>query len=315
MKRAFITGVTGQDGYYLTQLLQQKGYEVHGYLRRTENAPPGVKAHVGDLLDPAALRQALVESWPQEVYNLGAQSHVGASFLEPHYSMRVCYEPLLTILEQLQRTSCRVYQASTSEMFGDAPPPQNEQTLFRPRSPYAVAKVAAHNLVELYRDGYGMFTVGGILHNHESPRRPTSFVTRKITSAVAAIARGEQQELVLGNLEAKRDWSFAGDMVKGMWLMLQQAAPKDYVLASGKTHSVREFVEAAFAAAAEITGKQELLAWERYVRVDDRHKRPAEVPALCGDAALARKELGWAPTVGFDELVRVMVEHDLKGTV
>ncbi len=311
-KRALITGITGQDGGYLTELLLEKGYEVHGFARRGSRFQKGVQAHVGDLQDPASLRRAIHEAWPHEIYNLGAQSHVGASFLEPEYTFAVTALPLFTILEQVKngRRECRVYQASSSEQFGDAPPPQNENSSFRPRSPYAIAKVAAHNAVHLYRT-YGLFAVGGILHNHESPRRPTSFVTRKITSTVAAIFRGEATELVLGSLDARRDWSFAGDMVKGMWLMLQQDKPRDYVLASGQSHSVREFAVEAFRVAGELTGKS--LDWQDYVRQDPRLERPAEVPHLLGNATRACEELGWAPEVGFASLVRMMVEADLRG--
>lgn len=314
MKRAFITGVTGQDGHYLSSFLLSKGYDVHGYVRRNETAPDRVVAHVGDLLDPAALRRALIDSWPDEVYNLGAQSHVGASFLDPHYSMRVCYEPLLTILEQLRQSKrdCRIYQASSSEMFGNAPAPQNELTPFCPRSPYAIAKVAAHNLVKIYREGgYNMFAVGGILFNHESPLRPTAFVTRKITQGAAKIAKGQAKFLELGNLDAKRDWGFAGDYVKAMWLMLQSEKPVDYVISTGETHSVRDFVQCSFETAAEITGFDELRDWERFVKVDERHMRPAEVPELLGDNKLAQTQLGWRPEVGFSGLIRMMVKADL----
>lgn len=308
-KKALVTGVTGQDGSYLAELLIEKGYEVHGFARRGTKDIPGVILHFGDLADSAALRQAFKESEPDEVYNLGAQSHVGASFLDPVHTARVTYEPLVTILEIARGTKTRVYQASSSECFGDAPPPQNENSPFRPRSPYAIAKVAAHHLVRMHRDAYGTFAVGGILHNHESPRRPPSFVTRKITQGVARIFRGEANELLLGNLDAKRDWSFAGDMVRGMWLILQQANPRDYVLASGSSHSVQEFVEAAFKAANEFTGKD--LQWQDYVRTDPRFLRPAEVPYLLGNATRACEELGWKPEVNFEALVRMMVEHDL----
>lgn len=313
-KRALITGITGQDGHYLTELLLEKGYEVHGFARRGSRLPKGVQSHVGDLQDSAALRRAVFEAWPHEVYNLGAQSHVRASFLDPEYTFRVTALPLFTILEQVKdgRRECRVYQASSSEQFGDAPPPQNENSPFRPRSPYAVAKVAAHHAVHLYREAYGLFAVGGILHNHESEIRPTSFVTRKITSTVAAIFRGEATELELGNLDAKRDWSHARDMVKGMWLMLQQDKPRDYVLASGSAHSVREFAQEAFRVANELTGRA--LDWQDYVKTNSRFARPADVPHLLGNATRACEELGWAPEVNFGGLVRMMVEADLNGT-
>lgn len=315
-RRALITGITGQDGSYLAELLLEKGYEVHGFARRTTKDIPGVSLHLGDLTDRAALGHALAESDPHEIYNLGAQSHVAASFREPEYTIEATTRPLITILEHVRASGVkapwprlRVYQASSSELFGDAPPPQNENTPFRPRSPYAIAKHAAHQLVGLYREAYGIFAVAGILHNHESPRRPPSFVTRKVTQGVARVFRGEVKEIVLGNLDARRDWSFAGDMVKGMHLMLQQDAPKDYVLASGSAHSVQDFVEAAFRAANEITGRD--LAWRDYVKVDPRFLRPAEVPHLLGNATRACQELGWRPEVNFEGLVRMMVEHDL----
>lgn len=310
-RRALVTGVAGQDGSYLAELLLKKGYEVHGFARRGSSLPESVHPHFGDLLDPAALRQALIASSPTEVYNLGAQSHVGASFNEPHYSMRVTYEPLLSILEwaKLARTDPRVYQASTSECFGDAPAPQNENSPFRPRSPYAIAKVAAHQLIGLYREAHGVFVVGGILFNHESVRRPPAFVTRKITQGVARIFHGKEQYLTLGNLEAKRDWGFAGDYVEAMWLMLQQDVPKDYVIASGSTHTVREFVIEAFKCANEFTGKN--LSWEQHLRTDPKFERPAEVPLLLGNATKACSDLGWSPKVNFTGLVKMMVEHDL----
>lgn len=309
-KRALVTGVTGQDGSYLVELLLEKGYEVHGFARRTTKDIPGVILHYGDLADGAALRQALKEAEPHEVYNLGAQSHVGASFLDPLHTTRATYEPVVTILEHLRGTGTRFYQASSSEMFGDAAPPQNERSPFQPRSPYAIAKVAAHHLVRMHRDAYGTFAVGGVLFNHESERRPNAFVTRKITQAVGRIFRGEASELVLGNMEAKRDWSFAGDMVRGMWLMLQQDKPRDYVLASGSSHTVQDFVEAAFRAANKITERD--LKWQDFVKTDPRFLRPAEVPYLLGNATRACEELGWRPEVSFDGLVTRMVRHDLR---
>jgi GDPmannose 4,6-dehydratase len=309
-KRALVTGVTGQDGSYLVELLLEKGYEVHGFARRQTKDIAGVVLHYGDLADPAALRQALRESEPDEVYNLGAQSHVGASFLDPVYSMRVGYEPVLTILDVIKGTKTRLYQASTSECFGNAPPPQNENSPFRPRSPYAIAKVAAHHLVGMHREAYGTFAVGGILFNHEGPRRGPAFVTRKITQGVARIFKGEATELVLGNLDAKRDWSFAGDMVRGMWLMLQQDEPRDYVLASGSAHSVLDFVTMAFRVANELSDRD--LWWADYIRTDPRFLRPAEVLHLLGNATRACEELGWRPEVNFEGLVRLMVERDLR---
>jgi GDPmannose 4,6-dehydratase len=317
-RRALITGVTGQDGSYLAELLLEKGYEVHGFARRQTKDITGVVLHLGDLADRAALGHALAESDPHEIYNLGAQSHVAASFREPAYTFEATALPLVTILEHVRASGVkapwsrlRVYQASSSELFGDAPPPQNENSPFRPRSPYAIAKLAAHRLVGLYREAYGVFAVAGILHNHESERRAHSFVTRKITLGVGRVFRGEAREIVLGNLDAKRDWSHAADMVKGMWLMLQQETPKDYVLASGSAHSVRDFVEVAFRVANEITGRD--LRWQDYVKTDPRFLRPAEVPHLLGNATRACQELGWRPEVNFEGLVRLMVEHDLGG--
>ncbi len=309
--RAFITGVSGQDGSYLSSLLLEKGYEVHGFLRRGSRPfDERVAVHYGDLTDPAELVQALKEADPSEIYNLGAQSHVGASFENPGYTFRATFEPLLTILEHvhLRKKSVRVYQASSSEMFGTELPPQSEDTPFSPQSPYAVAKCAAHQLVRLYRK-YGVFVVGGILMNHESPIRPPSFVTRKITQGVARIFTGKQNELVLGNLDARRDWGFAGDYVEAMWRMLQQEVPRDYVIATGETFSVRDFVILAFRHAEDITGKR--IDWQDVVRVDEKYKRPAEVPDLQGDATRAFADLGWRPTVHFHELVRMMVAHDL----
>lgn len=311
-KRAFITGVTGQDGSYLAELLLEKDYEVHGFVRRgQERAKDGVICHFGDLTDPASLRQALAESQPDEIYNLGAQSHVHASFREPAYTFISTALPIITILGHVrdEKPTARVYQASSSEMFGASPPPQNEASRFWPRSPYAIAKVAAHQSVTLYRESFSLFAVGGILFNHESERRPASFVTRKITQSVARIYAGRATELVLGNLEAKRDWGFAGDYVRAMWLMLQQDPPRDFVIASGNSHSVRDFVIAAFSAAFELTGRY--IAWESVVRTSARYERPSEVPYLLGNATEACRQLGWAPEVNFDALVRRMVEHDL----
>lgn len=310
--RALVTGVSGQDGSYLSELLLEKGYEVHGFLRRgSKPRNERVLVHYGDLTDPAELRQAISESDPDEIYNLGAQSHVGASFHSAAYTFRATFEPLLTILEYVREYSptARVYQASSSEMFGTELPPQNENTLFNPQSPYAIAKCAAHYLVSLRRK-LGTYVVGGILFNHESPIRPPSFVTRKISQGVARIFQGKQNELVLGNLDAKRDWGFAGDYVRAMWLMMQQDQPRDYVVATGESFTVRDFVILAFRCAEDLTGKR--LDWEKHVRIDDKYKRPAEVPDLCGDATRALVELGWQPTVRLHELVRMMVTHDLS---
>lgn len=314
--RALITGITGQDGTYLTKLLLSKGYEVHGFARRGSTVKVPVQGvHFGDLTDPAALRFALNESDPHEVYNLGAQSHVKASFVEPEYTFSATARPIITILEWAREhrevsLPRKVYQASSSEMFGDSLPPQDEDTPFRPRSPYAIAKVAAHQSVRLWREAYGVFAVGGILMNHESEIRPASFVTRKISLGVANIFARRATELVLGNLEAKRDWGHAEDFVKAMWLMLQQEAPSDFVVATGVAHTVREFLELAFFTARNATGLKN--QWQDHVRLDKRFERPAEVPFLLGDATRARKELGWEPTVTFEELVRRMVLHDLQ---
>jgi GDPmannose 4,6-dehydratase len=311
--RALITGISGQDGTFLTKLLLEKGYEVHGLVRRGYDplCPPEVICHVGDLTDPAALRQAIIDSDPSEIYNLGAQSHVGVSFAEPSYTFAATALPILTILEHLRenpRHQARVYQASSSEMFGTAAPPQNENSPFLPQSPYAIAKVAAHHTVRLYRER-GLYAVGGILFNHESEIRPSSFVTRKITQTVARIFAGKADELVLGNLDAKRDWGYAGDYVRAMWLMLQQEKPRDYVIASGSSHSVREFVIAAFEEANRLTGKT--LNWEMFVKTNAKYHRPAEVPYLLGNPTLACQALGWYPEVNFAELVRMMVASDL----
>lgn len=310
--RAFITGAAGQDGQFLSRLLLGRGYEVHGFVRRDVPVPEGVVPHIGDLADPSALRHALEASNPHEVYNLGAQSHVGASFADPMHTFKVTAEPILTILEWARRTPARVYQASTSEMFGTSAPPQNERSLFSPQSPYAIAKVAAHQSVRLYREAYSVFAVSGILFNHESEIRPPSFVTRKITQAAARIALGQQDKLELGNLEAKRDWGYAGDYVDAMWRMLQQDTPKDFVVASGSTHTVQEFVEAAFDYVALITNRPELHDWRNYVQTNDKYKRPAEVPVLLGNASAACEYLGWRPQVGFQQLVMLMVENDLR---
>jgi GDPmannose 4,6-dehydratase len=324
MKRALITGITGQDGSYLTELLLGKGYEVHGIVRRastfnTERIAhlyqdphdPAAKLflHYGDLADSSALRRILEAVEPGELYHLGAQSHVRVSFDEPEYTADVVGVGSLRLFEAardyMQRTGreVRIYQAGSSEMFGAVNPPQSERTAFHPRSPYAVSKVAAHWFAINYRESYDMFIANGILFNHESPRRGETFVTRKITRAVGRIKHGVQDKLYLGNLEAKRDWGFAGDYVEAMWLMLQQERPDDYVVATGEAHSVREFCEIAFARVG--------LDWERYVAIDPRYYRPAEVDYLLGDATKARRQLGWSPEVKFQQLVEMMVDHDL----
>jgi len=325
MPVALITGVTGQDGSYLTRLLLAKGYEVHGIIRRASSFntariedlyqdphQPGVRLflHYGDLCDGTGLRRILERVRPDEVYNLGAQSHVRVSFEQPEYTADTVALGTLRLLDAVrdyvERTGrqVRFYQAGSSEMFGAAPPPQNERTPFYPRSPYAVSKVAAHWYAVNYREAYGLYIVNGILFNHESPQRGETFVSRKITRAVGRIVHALQQKLYLGNLEARRDWGYAGDYVEAMWLMLQQPEPDDYVIATGESHSVKEFLEAAFGYVG--------LDWRRYVEQDPRYFRPTEVEHLEGDASKARAKLGWAPKVRFAELVRMMVEHDLE---
>ena len=325
MKRALITGITGQDGAYLAELLLAKGYEVHGVIRRasTFNTDridhiyqdphvPGTRLflHYGDLADGTGLRRILEAVKPDEVYNLGAQSHVKVSFDQPEYTADVVATGTLRLLEALRDyinisgREVRIYQAGSSEMFGDAAPPQLETTPFRPRSPYAIGKVAAYWFAVNYREAYGMFVANGILFNHESPRRGETFVTRKITRALGRIKVGLQERLYLGNLDAKRDWGFAGDYVEAMWRMLQQDRPDDFVVATGETYSVREFLEAACACLD--------LDWKAHVSIDKRYFRPTEVDVLLGDPSKARAALGWVPEVSFQQLVRMMVEHDLE---
>ena len=325
MKKALITGITGQDGSYLAEFLLGKGYEVHGIIRRASTFntdridhlykdPHDPEArlflHYGDLTDGTGLRRILEKVQPDEIYNLGAQSHVKVSFEEPEYTADVVATGTLRLLEalrdymQVSGREVRFYQAGSSEMFGAAPPPQSEKTPFYPRSPYAVAKVAAYWYAVNYREAYGMFIANGILFNHESPRRGETFVTRKITRAAGRIKLGLQKKLYLGNLDAKRDWGFAGDYVEAMWRMLQQPEPDDYVVATGESYSVREFLEEAFG----LLG----LDWKEYVEIDPRYFRPAEVDFLLGDPSKAREKLGWKPKVSFKELVKMMVEHDLE---
>jgi GDPmannose 4,6-dehydratase len=325
MKRALISGITGQDGSYLAELLLAKGYEVHGIIRRsstfnTKRIDPiykdphnkGVRLllHYGDLADGTNLRRVLEAAQPEEVYNLAAQSHVKVSFEEAEYTADIVATGTLRLLECLRdhiRSSgkqVRFYQAGSSEMFGASAPPQDENTPFYPRSPYAVAKVAAYYFAKNYREAYGMFIANGILFNHESERRGETFVTRKVTRAAARIKLGLQDKLYLGNLDAKRDWGHARDFVEAMWLMLQQSRPDDYVVATGEAHSVREFVEAAFGYLQ--------LDWRQHVEVDPRYLRPTEVDHLRGNPQKAFLQLGWKPRVSFDELVRVMVDHDLE---
>lgn len=325
MKRALITGITGQDGSYLAELLLDKGYEVHGIIRRASTFntdridhiyrdPHDPEArlflHYGDLTDGTGLRRILEKVQPDEVYNLAAQSHVKVSFEQPEYTADVVATGTLRLLEALRDyikvsgREVRFYQAGSSEMFGASPPPQNEKTPFYPRSPYAASKVAAYWYAVNYREAYGMFICNGILFNHESLRRGETFVTRKITRAATRIKLGLQDKLYLGNLDARRDWGYAGDYVEAMWLMLQQDEPDDYVIATGESHSVREFLEEAFG----LLG----LDWRQYVEIDPRYFRPTEVEFLLGDATKARQKLGWKPKVTFKELVKMMVEHDLE---
>jgi GDPmannose 4,6-dehydratase len=319
---ALITGVAGQDGSHLAELLLQKGYEVHGLVRRSSSITtgrldhlyqdphepePSLVLHYGDLGDGSALCRLLTEVRPDEVYNLAAQSHVQVSFELPEYTAEVTGVGTLRLLDAIRtsKLQTRFYQASSSEMFGSAPPPQSESTPFRPRSPYGCSKVFAFHATVNYREAYGLFAANGILFNHEGPRRGETFVTRKISRAAAAIAAGLQETVYLGNLDAKRDWGFAGDYVEAMWRMLQQDEPDDFVIATGEAHSVREFCEVAFAHVG--------LDWRQHVEVDPRYERPAEVDFLLGDATKARTELGWQPTVSFEELVRMMVDADRAG--
>jgi GDPmannose 4,6-dehydratase len=321
MKKAFITGITGQDGSYLAELLLCKGYEIHGLIRRAStfntdridhlykdfhDPQARVYLHYGDLAVSGALTDLLQEIKPDEIYHLGAQSHVRVSFDMPEYTGDVTGLGTVRLLEAVRKTGIktRFYQASSSEMFGAAPPPQSEATPFKPQSPYAAAKVYAYYIARNYRDAYKIFATNGILFNHESPRRGETFVTRKITRAAARIKLGLQEKLFLGNLEAKRDWGFAGDYVEAMWLILQQDSPDDYVIATGETHSVREFAEKVFAKLD--------LDYEKHVAIDPRYFRPTEVDALLGDASKARKALGWQPKVGFEELIAMMVAADME---
>jgi len=312
-RRAFITGITGQDGSYLAEILLEKGYEVYGMIRRSSSFNTARLDHIfgdvelvfGDLTDGSVLNQLMRTIRPDEVYNLGAQSHVRVSFDIPEYTADADAMGTLRLLDAIREegVQCRFYQASSSEMFGQAAEiPQRETTPFHPRSPYGVAKVFSYWITRNYREAYGMYAVNGILFNHESPRRGPTFVTRKITRAVGAILRGEQDDLRLGNLEARRDWGFARDYMEGAWMMLQADEPDDYVLATGETHSVEDFLEEAFAYAG--------LDWHDYVKIDPRYFRPSEVDILIGDYSKAKEQLGWEPAVRFQELVRMMVDAD-----
>jgi GDPmannose 4,6-dehydratase len=314
MKRALITGITGQDGSYLAEFLLSKGYKVYGMNRRTSTANferinhfiDKIEMVSGDLLDQNSLANILYETQPEEVYNLAAQSFVPTSWNQPLLTGEITALGVTRLLEAIRivNKKIRFYQASTSEMFGKAQTvPQNEKTPFYPRSPYGVSKLYGHWITVNYRESHGLFTCSGILFNHESPRRGLEFVTRKISDGAARIKTGKATELQMGNLDAKRDWGYTGDYVEAMWLMLQQEEPDDYVIATGEVHSVRDFVEAVF--------KYIGLDWQQYVKVDPRYVRPAEVDILVGDASKARKKLGWKPKVSFEELVKMMVDADL----
>lgn len=325
VKKALITGITGQDGSFLADLLLAKGYHVHGIVRRASTfnterldtiyADPHEQGarlylHYGDVTDGSGLRHVIEKVQPQEVYNLAAQSHVRVSFDQPEYTADVVATGTLRLLDavrdyvQHSGRPVRFYQAGSSEMFGAAPPPQREDTAFYPRSPYAVSKVAAHWYAVNYREAYGLFICNGILFNHESERRGETFVTRKITRALGRIKLGLQDQLFLGNLDARRDWGYAADYVEAMWMMLQAPEPADYVVATGESHSVREFLETA----ANCCG----VDWQKAVQTDERYLRPTEVDHLMGDSSKIRNQLGWKPKVNFQELVRLMVEHDLE---
>jgi GDPmannose 4,6-dehydratase len=321
MKKTLITGITGQDGSYLAELLLGKGYTVHGLIRRAStfntdridhlyrdfhDPQARIYLHYGDLSVSGQLTDLLHDIKPDEIYHLGAQSHVRVSFDMPEYTGDITGLGTLRLLEAIRKAGIKTkfYQASSSEMFGAAPPPQNELTPFQPQSPYAAAKVYAYYIVRNYRDAYKLFACNGILFNHESPRRGETFVTRKVTRAATRIKLGLQDRLFLGNLDAKRDWGFAGDYVEAMWLMLQQDTPDDFVIATGETHSVREFVEKVF--------RKLDLDYQKHVEVDPRYFRPTEVDVLLGDPGKAKKVLGWTPKVSFEQLIDMMVASDLE---
>jgi len=323
MKKALITGITGQDGSYLAELLLSQGYQVHGLIRRASTFNTqriehiyrdphnggNLFLHYGDLSNSGNVTQIVYNIQPDEVYHLAAQSHVRVSFDLPEYTGDITGLGTIRLLEAIRHSGVktRYYQASSSEMFGSAKPPQNENTPFVPQSPYAAAKLYSYWLTRNYREGYGLFAVNGILFNHESPRRGETFVTRKITRAVARIKFGLQKKLYLGNLEARRDWGYAPDYVEAMWLMLQQDTPEDLVIATGEAHSVRDFLEEAFSHAD--------LDWREYVEIDPKYFRPTEVDYLLGDATRARRILGWEPRVSFRELVRLMVDADIQDLI
>ena len=321
MKKAFVTGVTGQDGYYLSKLLLEKDYEIHGTIRRSSSfntdrideliAEYGPKnmfnLYYSDLTDASSLVSLINSIQPDEIYNLAAQSHVAVSFKNPQFSTNTSTNGIVTLLEAVKNSNkkTKFYQASSSEMFGGISSDKlNENSLLIPKSPYAAGKVFAHHMTQIYRESYDLFCVNGILFNHESPHRGETFVTRKITRAIGRISEGIQNKLTLGNLEAFRDWGFAGDYVQGMWLMMQHEEPDDWVLATGETHSVKEFLEIAFDSVN--------LNWEDYVETSSKYERPNEVNHLLGDPSKAKKELGWKPETSFEDLVRMMVESDIK---
>ncbi len=323
MKKALITGITGQDGSYLAELLLSKGYEVHGIIRRARTfntrrvdhlyhdphangEDVKLYLHYGDVSVGETLLNVIYNVRPDEIYHLAAQSHVRVSFDMPEYTGDITGLGTIRILDAIRKsgTEARFYQASSSEMFGGAKPPQNEETPFEPRSPYAAAKVYAYWVTRNYREGYKMFACNGILFNHESPRRGETFVTRKITRALAAIRSGKQKRLYLGNLDSRRDWGYAPEYVEVMWRMLQQDQPKDYVIGTGESHSIREFLDEAFGYAG--------MDWHQFVEIDPRYFRPTEVDYLLSDPSRSRKELGWEPKVRFHELVRIMVDADLE---
>jgi GDPmannose 4,6-dehydratase len=321
MKTALITGITGQDGSYLTELLLSKGYTVYGVIRRSSSFNTGRIDHIyqdphegqprlrllyGDLNDASSLNRIIRTTQPGEIYHLGAQSHVRVSFDVPEYTGEITGLGTVRLLEAIRETGVktRFYHASSSEMFGSSPPPQNEQTPFHPRSPYAAAKIYAHWMTVNYREGYGLFACNGILFNHESPRRGETFVTRKITKAAARIKLGRQDKLFLGNLDAKRDWGYAPDYMEAIWLMMQQDQPDDYVIATGETYTVRDFLDEAF--------KHLGIDWKKHVEIDPRYYRPTEVDVLMGDSSKARKKLNWQPKMKFADLVRIMVDADLR---
>ncbi len=321
MKKALITGITGQDGSYLAELLLSRGYEVHGLIRRSSSFntdriehiyvdphSPDARLflHYGDLADSSQLTNLIYSIHPEEIYHLATQSHVWVSFDMPEYSGDVTGLATIRILEAIRKSgnNCKFYQASSSEMFGMSPPPQNEDTPFQPRSPYACAKLLAHWMAINYRDGYNLFAVSGILFNHESPRRSETFITRKITRGIAMILSGKHKYIFLGNLEPKRDWGFAPEYVEMMWKMIQRDEPEDFVIGTGETHSVKEFLEEAFSYAG--------LDWREYVKIDPKYFRPTEVEVLRADPGRARRSLRWCPKVTFQDLVRIMVDADIR---